>query len=162
MTVDVGYAIVSCLGVRPLLNYPQALRIIGVAGAVLLAWLAAMSFKSAAGPQLFVGQSNSPVGSHTNYITGLLMTSLNPMTLLFWFIAVPATMGQIAADAGKQMPVACAGVFIAAFSWVCFFAGLMSFVGRKSNQSWLRLADVVGGILLLGFAGVAMWHAAGR
>jgi L-lysine exporter family protein LysE/ArgO len=162
VTVDVAYAVVSCLGVRPMLNYPQALRIIGLAGGLLLVYLAAMSFRSAARPHIADGQGAAAVGSHTSYITGVLMTSLNPMTLLFWFIAVPGTLGQIAANAGHDLPIACAGVFVAALAWVCFFAGLMSFVGRKRNQGWLRLADLLGGFLLLGFAGVAIWHAAMR
>ena len=90
------------------------------------------------------------------------MTALNPMTLGFWFVAVPGAVGRLAADGARwALPVVCAGVFVGAFSWVC---GFTWFVGRLRNfggQRWLRWIDLGGGLMLLAFAVRAIWRVAG-
>ena len=52
----------------------------------------------------------------------------------------------------------CAGVAVGTFSWVCFFAALMSAAGRKGKQRAVALANLAGGLTLLGFGGRAIWQ----
>ena len=103
------------------------------------------------------------------YVTGLLMTLLNPMTLVFWFTVVPATGGAAAVAAagfdatpqagGNDLPMMCAGVFIGTTAWVFAFASLLAAAAAKAGarrprrrRAWLATADAVGGATLLGFA----------
>ena len=81
------------------------------------------------------------------------------MTLAFWFSVVPATAGAITQDAGRELPMICAGVFIGTLSWVCCFAGMLSYAGKRRRNWWLSTADGAGGIVLLGFAARSLWHA---
>jgi hypothetical protein len=101
------------------------------------------------------------------------MTLLNPMTLAFWFVVVPAaipaaTGGGGSEHRGRDLPIICAGVFAGTIAWVLAFAGLMSLavrrglgtdLGRHAQQrrrAWLAAADAMGGTVLLGFAAAAL------
>ena len=76
------------------------------------------------------------------------------MTLAFWFFAPKMTGVKEAAE----MPLLCAGVAVGTFSWVCFFAALMSAAGRKGKQRAVALANLAGGLTLLGFGAWAIWQ----
>jgi threonine/homoserine/homoserine lactone efflux protein len=92
------------------------------------------------------------------YFTGLLMTLLNPMTLLFWFTVVPATAGTGSASPARLLPVLCAGVFLATIAWVTAFSGVLALAGRFRRNWWLALADGLGGVMLLLFAAAGFWR----
>src|SRR2546423_11821981 len=89
VTVDVCYAILSSLGFGLLLNRPIFYWPLSVGGIALLTYLGVMCWIGAlrarqtlteAAEGAEPGQSSTLSG----YITGLLMTLLNPMTLGFW------------------------------------------------------------------------------
>jgi threonine/homoserine/homoserine lactone efflux protein len=89
-------------------------------------------------------------------VTGVLMTLLNPMTLAFWFVAVPALAGPVMPGRGGELPLVCAGVFVGTVSWVVFFAGVLSLAGRFRRNWWLAAADAAGGAAMLVFAAAAL------
>ena len=160
VTVDMGYAVLASLSVRPFLDRPRVLATLGMAGALLLAYLGMGCLISASrfGPNRL--QEGSPIAkAHRGYVTGLLMTSLNPMTLAFWFVVVPGVAGQLSSNPGRDLPLICGGVFLGAFSWVCFFSLLMSSMRRATGgMRGMRIADAAGGLMLLGFAAYAAYH----
>lgn len=165
VTVDVIYAIVSSLSIGGLLDVAWLRVALGIAGGILLAYLGVLSLLSirklravhidgveAAGPGPAESLARGPARRH--YLTGLLMTLSNPMTLSFWFLAVPAS----AARQTAWLPMVCVGVFLATFAWVNLFAGLLTLLGRRRKDLWLIAADVLGGLTLLWFAGEAIWR----
>jgi threonine/homoserine/homoserine lactone efflux protein len=89
---------------------------------------------------------------HGGYLTGLLMTLSNPMTLIFWFAVVPAQMGQITDKPAHDLPAVCVGVFLATLGWVIAFAGAVSVAGRFRRNWWLVVADAAGGAALVALA----------
>jgi threonine/homoserine/homoserine lactone efflux protein len=160
VTIDVTYAILSSLGLRPVLNRPFLQIPLEVAGLLFLTFLGVMSIRSArqaVSDDVLLDQSQ-PRSVHGAYLTGLLMTLLNPMTLAFWFIAVPGAVGSITKDPSRDLPVICAGVFFGTIAWVLFFCMLLLVLGKWRKPWWLALADWVGGIMLLGFAALGVWH----
>jgi L-lysine exporter family protein LysE/ArgO len=159
VTVDVTYAILTSLGVRPLLGRPHVMATLGIAGAAVLVYLGVMCFVSAARQWRAAtanGDPDKPAERH--YVTGLAMTSLNPMTLAFWCVVVPGMAGQWSANPVRDLPWICVGVFCGAISWVITFAGTMSWVGRRGKRATWLIADIAGGTMLLGFAGYALWR----
>ena len=157
VTVDVTYAILTSLGVRPLLARPRVMAALGIAGAAVLAYLGVMCFVGAARQWRAVASgSNSEKLSERHYVTGLAMTSLNPMTLAFWCIVVPGLVGQWSANPVRDLPWVCAGVFFGAISWVVCFAGMMTWVGRRGKRATWLIADLAGGTMLLAFAAYAL------
>ena len=117
VTVDVTYVVLASFSVRLFLDRPRIMLFMGVAGGAFLILLGVECLRSVrkqwAEPEL---ESLPP--PRRNYLTGLVMTALNPMTLAFWFFAPKMTGVKQAAE----MPMLCVGVAAGTFSWVCFFA----------------------------------------
>lgn len=163
VTVDVLYAVLTTVGVQRLVRDAAAVEWTLRAGGIsLLTYLAVGCFRgereawradpvtTRAAPATI-----APAGSRRAYMTGVLMTLLNPMTLAFWFVAVPALAGP-AALGGGELPLVCAGVFVGTISWVVFFAGVLALAGRFRRNWWLAAADAAGGAALLVFAAAAL------
>ena len=162
VTVDMAYAVVSSLGVRPLLGNRPVMLALSVAGIGLLIYLGVMSLRAAwqsrtSDPQAILS-AVPPPSLHGGYVTGLLMTLLNPITLAFWFLVVPATTMKLGLDPSRDLPAICIGVFLGTISWVCGFAGLLTYLGRFRRATWIVIADAAGGLVLLGFAAAAIWR----
>ncbi len=168
VTVDVGYAIVTSLSLRPgFADQPWVRGPLLVGGIALLAWLGTMSLWAAVkvwrgGASTAAQLSQPPAPSlHGGYLTGLLITLINPMTLGFWFVAVPAQTAALTQQPGRDLPWVCTGVFLGALGWAVFFAAVLSLTGRVKRPGWLAAADAVGGIVLLGFAAIAFLRSIG-
>ena len=159
VTVDITYAILSTLGIRQIARYPRIMALIGIAGAMLLACLGIMSLLAALRHRkLDIGSGPAPPAGH-HYLTGLAMTFLNPFTIAFWFLGVPAVAGKVTAN----LPLVCVGVFIATISWVCVFTGLWSVLVRLSpggRGRGLIVADLLGGLTLLFLSAQGIWRVA--
>jgi L-lysine exporter family protein LysE/ArgO len=163
VTVDVCYAIVTSLALVPLLRYPRVMTVLSIAAAIFLTWLAFLCLRSAAtghdddeGPQRPATDGRAPLARH--YVIGLLLTSLNPMTLAFWFVAVPGTVAAAPSHAPADLPLVCTGVFTGAFAWVCIFTNLVNRLKKFGRQHWLRWIDLAGALMLLAFAIRTIWR----
>ncbi|MFI5382111.1 MAG: LysE family translocator [Tepidisphaerales bacterium] len=160
VTVDVSYAILVSLSIRPVLDTPWLVTVLTFAGSTLLgylSWLCLRDFAKDADPDL----SPEKTAIHRGYVTGLLMTSLNPMTLVFWFVAVPGQAANLR-DPARELPLLSTGVFLGAISWVFFFTGLVSAIGGIAKHRAMRLANLAGGAMLAGFALYAIWQWAAK
>jgi L-lysine exporter family protein LysE/ArgO len=162
VTIDVFYAVISSLILTPLIHIPAVQLGVGIPGVILLGYLGVASLLAARkhlhGDPL-AGQSQAG-GTRAGYLTGLLMTLLNPMTLAFWFVAVPGRVALFKEDARHNLPMICVGVFIGTLGWVICFAGLLGWAGRYRRNWWMAVADGIGGVVLLGFALAAAWRLA--
>lgn len=163
VTVDVGYALVTSVTILPVKSYPGLVKGLGIAGGLFLAYLAFLCLRGAlrGHDQSGANPAKSQESGSTrarHYVQGLLMTALNPMTLMFWFVGVPATAAGLAGQWSSALPVICAGVFLGAFAWVCFFTMLIGRLGKFGGQRWLAAIDIAGALLLLVFAGMSIWR----
>ncbi len=160
VTVDMTYAVLSALGMRPLMGNHVAVTILTVTSIAILLYLGVMSLRGAwrsLKTDTAATLDAAPAQAvHTSYVAGVLMTALNAMTLAFWFLVVPGL------PAAKDIASLIAGVFLGTAMWVLTFSSLLAWLGRGRRAVWITIADVVGGFVLLGFAGVAMWKAAFR
>jgi L-lysine exporter family protein LysE/ArgO len=163
VTVDVLYAVLANVGVQRLVRSAAVEWTLRVGGIALLTHLALACLRGEreawSADLVTTGAApatNPGAGPGRAYATGVLMTLLNPMTLAFWFVAVPALAGPVAAGVGPQLPLVCAGVFIGTISWVVLFAGVLALAGRFRRNWWLAAADAAGGAALLVFAAAAL------
>ncbi|HTW95867.1 MAG TPA: LysE family transporter [Tepidisphaeraceae bacterium] len=157
VTVDFVYAILSSLGMAPLLTHPTIAVILGIAGGLLLIALGFLSAMAAFQPldlSTSITQRPSPPVS---YATGLAMTSINPITVAFWFISVP---GSLPTRGGQTFEVAL-GVFLAAFAWIWFFPATIHFAGQRLRGRVLTITDLLGSAALLTFGGISIWRVIG-
>jgi len=102
-----------------------------------------------------------PASFRNAYLTGVLLTLVNPLTLAFWFVAVPGTLGPITDAPRRDLPMICAGVFVGTLGWVMLFSGVLALAGRWRRAWWPALADAIGGVTLLGFAAATLWRLRG-
>jgi L-lysine exporter family protein LysE/ArgO len=166
VTVDIFYATLSSLGFAWLLDRPVFYWPLTISGILFLSYLGAVCWIGAI-KAVRSGSNNENVGPIPSslpggYITGLLMTLLNPMTLFFWFVAVPSVVGKLSQQPKRDLPMICVGVFVGTISWVIGFAGTLAFAGRWRRSAWMFLADAFGGTTLLAFAAMATWKAMHR
>jgi threonine/homoserine/homoserine lactone efflux protein len=163
VTVDVAYALAYSVGLARYIDSLGLYWPMTIAGIALLSWIGIASLRSAHRALHRELLDDAPAGSpHGGYLTGLLMTATNPLTLGFWFTTLPALAGTITVQPQRDMPIICIGVFVGALSWVILFAGLLSLAGRFRRPWWMAAADVIGGLMLLSLAGAAVFRAAGK
>jgi L-lysine exporter family protein LysE/ArgO len=189
VTIDVAYAIVTSFTFLPVQHYPRAMNALSVAAAIFLAYLAYRCLRSGLSGHGTDGGGNAnggdggmntpmtpaPLGSPASpssppppqpprrsghYATGLLLTALNPMTLGFWFVAVPGAVAGLTTRPRIDLPIVCAGVFTGAFAWVCAFTALIGRLHKFGGERWLAWIDIGGGLMLLAFALRAIWRVA--
>jgi L-lysine exporter family protein LysE/ArgO len=175
VSVDVFYAILSSQGVKRLVDHTGFMKTLGYAGAAMLLWLGVMSLRAAwratTTDPIVEAELHPPprVAARNAYLTGVLLTLLNPMTLAFWFVAVPGTLGPITKEPSRDLPMICAGVFVGTLAWVVVFTGLLTLAmwrarsrgTTRRRHAWLALADAIGGFVVLGFAVLALWRLSG-
>jgi len=161
VTVDVVYAVLASVGLGPALNRKWLYWPLAVGGVALLAYLGVRSL--AAGwrarredPLVVAADAGAArAGLRGTYVTGVLMTLFNPITLGFWFVVLPSQVGMTGGNPAHDLPRVCAGVFLGALSWVILFTSALAWLGNFRRGWWLVAADVVGGVILLGFAAAA-------
>ena len=165
VSIDVTYAIVSSLSWAQLLMRRQVLLPVSLGGVVFLMYLGFLSLRGAvrdwrADYLQAAALAPSARGGYLSgaYVTGVLMTLLNPMTLAFWFLAVPGQVASFTKDAGGSLPMICTGVFIGTILWVVTFAGILSRARRWRKTWWIAAADATGGLILFGFALAKLWQ----
>ena len=119
VTVDIAYAVLSSLSLAPLVTRPAVQWPVGIGGFLLLVYLGVQSLRSA--KQHLKSDplaDEAPLAVYRrSYRTGVLMTLLNPITLIFWFVEVPAH-GSITQGRLQNVPMMCTGVFIGTCGWV--------------------------------------------
>lgn len=106
-------------------------------------------------PLMNVSEANNRSAVRT-FLTGFMMTAINPYTLMFWFVVLPAVASKQITEASRDLPALLGGVFAGTFGWVVAFSGLMGYLKRWSKDWWVILADLVGGAALLTFAVLAL------
>jgi L-lysine exporter family protein LysE/ArgO len=153
-TIDVMYAVLTTLSVGRFLDLNVVYWPMSIGAMILLSYLGAMCLRAAWREQPTaagdVKERALPRNSLLKgYSTGLLMTLLNPMTIAFWFVALPGIAGKLERSA---LPLICVGVFAGTICWVIAFSGTLSVLGRYKRGAWMRVADVFGGLTLIGFA----------
>ena len=159
VTVDVSYALLSSLSLGRWATQHWVRWPLALGGFVFLLYLGAQSLRSAAAHLKADPLSAVPVddAGGRSYRTGVLMTLLNPITLVFWFVELPS-QGAIMQDPRRDMPMICAGVFLGTLGWVVVFSGFLACLGRWRKNWWLAAADGLGGIMLLSLAILGLWH----
>jgi L-lysine exporter family protein LysE/ArgO len=160
VSVDVAYAILSSLSLHRLLQRSFVLWPLTICGILFLLYLSFLSVRGAMKDLRgdAIADAPAPTSRRGAYLTGVLMTLLNPMTIGFWFLAVPAALGAVATPSAAGLPMVCAGVFAGTIAWVTTFTGVLSWAGRWRKSWWLAAADLTGGAVLFCFALVQVWR----
>ena len=152
-TADGLYGAVAAFGLTGIASLVSGgdfwLRLVG---GVFLAYLGVRTLL-----RLVVADSGTPnhSGLFSDYATTIVLTLLNPATILS-FAAVFASLGLARMDGDVSAALTMvAGVFIGSAAWWLMLSyGIAAFRARF-NPAALRATNIVSGLILLGFAGLA-------
>jgi L-lysine exporter family protein LysE/ArgO len=169
VSVDVTYAVLSTLSLGRLFDHAMVRWPVTIGGIILLSYLGVQCLRTAwsTTQRAEINDASSAPPSHaaalrSGYLLGLLMTFLNPMTLMFWFVALPTiSAGTIAVDGARPLMFLCVGVFTGTIGWVLTFTATLALLGQFRRDLWLLLADTAGGVTLLTFALAAFLRSIG-
>jgi threonine/homoserine/homoserine lactone efflux protein len=176
VTVDVGFAVLLWLGLLQLVQSSPLIRvpitILGIALLLFLGLSALLNFRRhlRSGSAALVGIDPGDVGPASpkpaaGYVTGLVICLTSPYQAAWWLTGVPAVLANLGGEGVTRRGGAllCAGVFLATFAWTVAFAALLGLVRSLDRRRWLPAAmDLVGGVVLLGFAILSTWNLLSR
>lgn len=145
---DVAYLVIFALGAMTLMQHLEILRWLGIIGSLILAWFGIMAIRMKShseNPRL------KPLSFFRDLLSGFIMTLFNPFTVLFWS-SIIAQIALISNAKSNALLIAAAGVLLGTLSWVFFLNFLLHFTRHRLPQKITHSFNLIGGIILLGFA----------
>jgi L-lysine exporter family protein LysE/ArgO len=157
-SADVTYLILLSIGALNILAYPLILKIIGVIGALILAWFGFNALRLK--PASIANNETRPVITYKvwrSYSEGFFLTFINPYTILFWS-SISTTIALTTHASSHATLFAGLGVLFGTTSWIIFLNVLLHFTRHRLSARSIRWLNIAGGIILLGFAIIGLWH----
>ncbi len=148
-TADLVYLVLIALGALAILQTPLMIQMVGIIGGLFLTWFGvnALRLKEAKPTD----NTAIPPSILKNYLQGLGLTLLNPITIIFW-----GSVSSHIVLTNDQQPHALAiaglGVAVATLSWVLSINTLLHRTKHRLSDKITHKLNVFGGIILLMFA----------
>ncbi|MFA6037157.1 MAG: LysE family translocator [Legionellales bacterium] len=155
-SADVLYLVLLSYGVLSLLTYPLVLKIIGILGAFVLIYFAYGALTAKPSQALEASIPKGTLLSH--YLSGLLLTLSNPITILFW-ASISSQVVTLTVSHPNALIYAGIGVLMGTVSWVVALNLFLHFTKHKISNAAINMLNKIGGLLLLGFAIFSIYYA---
>jgi len=154
-TADAIYGTLSALGVSViasvLLDHSHWLRLFGGA---FLCYLGIRAFFAA---PIQASSERGTVGLGQSYLSGLLLTLSNPITILS-FAALFASAGVGGTgQAGQGAAWIVIGTFAGSAAWWIVLAAATERLRARFDEGWLRWLNRISGLLLIAFGLYSIW-----
>jgi len=147
---DLIYILLAYAGADPLSHLAWARIVMFGAGALVMAWLGYGAIHAAlAAPAAPAGAA--PVAGRSAFVSGFLITIVNPMTIAFWFGILAASLA-----ARDRAPVAVELLYVGSLAagcllWVVGLSAALHFGRRVAAGVVQRAVSVTAGLTLIGF-----------
>lgn len=153
-TVDALYGCVAAFGLTLVSNFLVSQQLwIRLIGGLFLAYLGVRTLLSKPAERAATSNANSFV---TAYISTLLLTLTNPLTILS-FVAIFAGIGVGGASKSYvSAAIVVLGVFIGSSLWWCILTSIVSFLRGRFTPVWLLWINRVSGGVIALFGLVAL------
>lgn len=153
LLVLILWALIALVGVTFFAQNLFIRVLLGVAGTLLLLWLAWLALRDA-----YHGKSGEAktASAHGDFVLGAALTLVNPFPVVFWLSVLPTlvVVGQVSRELQEAM-VFFAGFLISALLWSIFMASLIAWGRRLVTPIFFRLVNLICG-LVLGFFALKM------
>jgi threonine/homoserine/homoserine lactone efflux protein len=156
--VDTAYACLGVAGMARLLELSSLRALLGLAGAAVLLVIGARTLWSAWRPRPPEGVEARTLSPARALRISLIATASNPLTIATWAAIFAATA---AAGVARSLPAAAAflgGVGAGSVTWFAILSAGMALLGRRLGAPALRIADLLAGGGLVGFAVLLGWR----
>ncbi len=156
-TADAAYGAIVAFGLTALSDVlVESRRGLGIVGGAFLLWLAWRTLRAVPGNTV-AEPSTVHRGLAPAYVSTLGLTLANPMTILSFaalFVGLGVRGGTAAGAAVMTI-----GVFGGSVAWWMVLTAAVGGLRARITARWLRRINVVSGLLIGGFALVAIWTA---
>jgi threonine/homoserine/homoserine lactone efflux protein len=147
---DLLYILLAYAGADPLAHLAWARLLLFLAGALVMGWLGYGALKAAMAPapEATAGPATT---SRSAFVSGFLITIVNPMTIAFWLGILSASLA-----ARERAPLLVEALYVASLAsgclvW-CFGLALALHYGRRvARGAGLKLVSFAAGVALIGF-----------
>lgn len=154
-SIDTLYAAAGAAGAAPLLAV-DALRItLGVIGAAVLGVLAIRTLWIAWQVRTGAELAADVATPGRAFLVTLAATASNPLTIASW----AAIFAAASAGTNANLSMLLAGVALGSLTWMIILACAVAAVRRMVGSRSLRIADVIAGLGMFGFAGALGYRA---
>jgi len=147
--IDTLYAAAGAAGAAPLLSTDALRLLFGALGAAVLAGLAVRTLWSAwrvrSGQEFEVEVATA----RRAFLVTLGATASNPLTIASWAAIFAAASAGANASTGSLL----VGVGMGSLAWMVIMTSAVAAVRRAVGTRGTRIADVIAGLGMLGFAG---------
>ena len=158
-TADATYGAIAAFGLTAVTDLlVDGRRVLGVVGGVFMLWLAWRTFRAVPGEAASANGSSRRGGLPAAYLSTLGLTLTNPMTILS-FAALFVGLGVTGGDAAGAATLT-AGVFLGSAAWWVLLVGAVAALRSRITPGGLRRVNMASGLLIGGFALVALVSAA--
>ncbi|WP_338783997.1 LysE family transporter [Streptomyces sp. DG1A-41] len=160
--VDVLYAGLGLAGVGKLLDIPVLRTALGLAGAVVMAYLGFRSVRSAFRARItVVGTEGETVLPWAAFRTALTATAANPATIGYWAAAfAAATAANVTGTLADSLAML-VGVGSGTLLWFTTLSAGAVLFRRYITSRMLRGVDLLAGVGVIFFGGVLAYQAIG-
>lgn len=156
--VDTAYACLGVAGMARLLELPRLSVGLGLAGAAALLVIGARTLWSAWRPRPAEGLDTPGLTTPRAFRLSLVATASNPLTIATWAAIFAATAAAGVARSIPAVAAFLAGVGAGSMTWFAILSAGMTVLGRHLGAPALRVADLVAGGGLVGFALLLGWR----
>lgn len=151
-SADITYIVLLSLGLLVLLQAPLSMNIITLLGSCILVYFAykALTAKISTQTQTTRAPKENII---RHYLSGYLLTLLNVYTIIFW-LSVSAQITAFISTEKHAVLWAALGVLAATLSWSLALNTTLHVTKHKIPNNITRILNILGGIILLIFAGI--------
>lgn len=151
---DAVYAALALIGTETLVYYSNARRVVSVAGAAILFFLARSAMRAEL-PD--TRNSRGPDEKRNAFLAGAALSLSNPWALAFW-----VGFGGVLLAAGVRDPVSNLPRFLGAFlsgatAWVVILSILIAIARRFVNLRLFRIVSVLSAVIFIGTGFYTLW-----
>lgn len=149
-SADLLYLILLATGSLGLLQYPPILTTIGIVGSLILIGFGISTLRMQPINTTVTVEQPIRRSLGINYFHGLLMTFVNPFTVIFW----ASVNSQIIVVTEQHVPAIVltgCGVLIGTMSWIIIFNTLLHITKHKLSNRVIHYMNNSGGIIIILF-----------
>ncbi|NLX47566.1 MAG: LysE family transporter [Euryarchaeota archaeon] len=147
---DMCWAVIALTGLAVVWNNDIARYALGSLGAAFLLFLAYGAFQDARKDEM--AEVDAPKG-HTDFVTGVIMSFVNPFQIPFWIGVGSSSIAVIMSDPGlKEFAVFYVGYFVGAIVWGLAYSALIGHGKRYVTPKLFRVLSAICAVVLVYFA----------